>query len=235
MLLYWAMLLILKKQFKYILSKNRTMEENTSITRVTKIVKIVEQYIIKTLIGLMTLLLVLATIQLGYFVIKNIIQSQAFIIDLDVLMDMFGIFLLVLIGIELLDTIKVYFKKHDIHVEVVLLVAMIAISRKVILMDFANYSAMEVMSIAAVIIALSIGYYFIKKSGGCGFYSSDKIKDVKIEEKQFDRDGKTKVAERTKKLKEKPSDSLKEPSFKPKRKGSTNKLTVKKNKTKRNK
>jgi len=133
----------------------------------------------------MTLLLVLATVQLGYFVFKSLFESQAFIIDLDTIMDLFGVFLLVLIGIELLDTIKVYFRKHDIHVEVVLLVALIAIARKVILMDFEKYTGLEVLGIAAVIIALALGYYFIKKAGGCGFWPAEResVKDIIIEEK----------------------------------------------------
>jgi uncharacterized membrane protein (DUF373 family) len=180
------------------------MEESKSVERINKAAKIVERYIIKTLIGLMSLLLILATIQLGYFVFKGIIQSQSFVIDLDTLMDLFGIFLLVLIGIELLDTIKVYFKKHNIHVEVVLLVALIAIARKVILMDFAKYSGLEIMGIAGVIIALSLGYYLIKRAGGCGFWPSEKEseKSVVIEEKEFDPESNKKIAQRKKTLKE---------------------------------
>ena len=48
---------------------------------------------------------------------------------------MLGGFLLVLIGIELLDTIKAYFRENTIHVEIVILLAIIAIARKVILLD----------------------------------------------------------------------------------------------------
>ncbi len=44
-----------------------------------------------------------------------------------------GYFLLVLIGIELLETLKAYFKKDVIHERVVLEVALIAMARKVII------------------------------------------------------------------------------------------------------
>ena len=44
-----------------------------------------------------------------------------------------GFFLLVLIGIELLETIKAYLLTNVIHVEIVLEVALIAIARKVII------------------------------------------------------------------------------------------------------
>ncbi len=146
-------------------------ETSKTVSIVNNAVKILETYIIKALIGLMSLLLIIATIQLGYKVIESILVSDTFILDLDVMMDLFGVFLLVLIGIELLDTIKVYFKKHEVHVEVVMLVALIAIARKIIVLDFKEYTGLEVLAIAGIIIALSLGYYFIKKAGGCNFYN----------------------------------------------------------------
>lgn len=190
------------------------MEESKSTMRLNAAVKTIERYIIKTLIGLMSLLLVIATLQLGYMVFKSIIQTDVFILDLDVLMDLFGVFLLVLIGIELLDTIKVYFKKHDIHVEVVMLVALIAIARKIILMDFEKYSGFEILGIAAVVIALSLGYYFIKKAGGCGFWPREKetVKDIIVEETHYDNDGKTILTERKKTLTEKNLDNQVDPA-----------------------
>lgn len=181
------------------------MEESKSVQRLNEVVKTIEKYIIKTLIGLMSLLLIIATFQLGYQVVISIIQSEVFILDLDVLMDLFGVFLLVLIGIELLDTIKVYFKKHEIHVEVVMLVAIIAIARKIILMDYSKYTGLEVIGIAATVIALAFGYYLIKKAGGCGFWpkETERKKEIVIEEKEFDPDTKAKIAERHKTLNQK--------------------------------
>lgn len=79
------------------------------------------------------------------------------------MLDIFGLFMLVLIGIELLDTIKTYLKQRVMHVEVVMVVAMIAISRKVIILDLNKYSSLTLVGIAALIIALSAGYYLVKR------------------------------------------------------------------------
>ncbi len=172
--------------------------ENQSKLKV--LVQGIERYIIKTLIALMSILLILATIELGYTVFRAIetSNSETFIIDLDNLMNVFGVFLLVVIGIELLDTIKVYFREHVIHVEVVLLVAIIAIARKIIVLDFDQYSGLAIMAIAAILLALAAGYYLIKKTGGCGFWPGDKeeVKDEHVEEKITE--GDNKVIERTK-------------------------------------
>ncbi len=155
-------------------------------TRLKSFVARIERYIIKTLIAMMSLLLILATIELGYTVFRAIIDngSDSLLIDLDNLMNVFGVFLLVLIGIELLDTIKVYFRQHVIHVEVVMLVAIIAIARKIIVLDFDKYSGLEIMGIAAILLALAGGYFLIKRTGGCKFWPDEEDKpDVIIKKR----------------------------------------------------
>jgi len=80
------------------------------------------------------------------------------------LLNVFGFFLLVVIGIELLDTLKAYLRENVIHVEIVILVAVIAIARKVIIIDpeFADGAFMAGMGV--IIIGLGIAYYLIKKA-----------------------------------------------------------------------
>ena len=75
----------------------------------------------------------------------------------------FGGFLSVLIGIELLHTIKMYLKEDVVHVEIVLLVALIGVSRHVIDLDVTHLEPMTLFGISALIIVLSAGYFLIKK------------------------------------------------------------------------
>ncbi len=175
-----------------------------------KAVHKIERYIIKTLIALMSILLVIATIELAYEMVRSVMQGDGdhFIINLDNLMGVFGVFLLVLIGIELLDTIKVYFRQHVIHVEVVMLVAIIALARKVIVMDFDKYTGLQTLGLAAVIVALAGGYYLIKKTGGCGFWPKemDETEDVVIEERVSREDDQ--VLERKKTIKKRSEENL---------------------------
>lgn len=158
--------------------------------KLKRAVRWVERAIIISLIAIMSILLLIATIELFYTVYLAILnnESDMLLIDLDNILNIFGVFLLVLIGIELLDTIKVYFRENVIHVEVVILVALIAISRKVIVLDLDEYSGFEVISVAAVILALSGGYYLIKKTGSTGFFPKEKreIEDLVVEEHPTD-------------------------------------------------
>ena len=74
----------------------------------------------------------------------------------------FGGFLSVLIGIELLHTIKVYLKDDVVPVEIILLVALIGVSRHVIDLDLEHLDPVTLFGMSALIISLSAGYYFIK-------------------------------------------------------------------------
>ena len=74
----------------------------------------------------------------------------------------FGGFLSVLIGIELLHTIKMYLKQDVVHVEIVLLVALIGASRHIIDLDIEHLETNTLFGMSALIISLSAGYYFIK-------------------------------------------------------------------------
>lgn len=94
-----------------------------------------EQYIVNVLIIMMSLVILVATVELGWIIIKDLMRPPRFLLAIADLLEIFGFFMLVLIGIELLETIKAYLVEHVIHVEIVLEVALIAIARKVIILD----------------------------------------------------------------------------------------------------
>lgn len=125
-----------------------------------------EGLLIQILMGMMAFVLALATIDLGWAIVKDIMQPPYLIVSVDRLLDLFGLFMLVIIGIELLETImKTYLTQGIAHYEVVLSVAIIAIARKVIILDIKETSSIALLGIAAIIMALTIGYFFMKKAG----------------------------------------------------------------------
>ena len=136
----------------------------------------VERVIIKTLIVLMTLVLIVATLKLAYEFAVTIVLTPD-LAQLPNLFYFFGTFLMVLIGVELLDTVKVYLKEHVMHVEVVILVAIMAVARKVIVMDFEKMSGLEFAGIGGLLVALAVGYYLVRKAGGCDFGQESDLKN----------------------------------------------------------
>lgn len=129
-------------------------------------IKKFQKIIILVLVVLMAVVLLLSTVELAWVIIKDAITPPILLLEIDELLEIFGLFMLVLIGIELLDTIaKTYMAESVDHAQIVMAVAIIAIARKVIILDVKDLSGLALVGIAAIILALSIGYYLIKKKG----------------------------------------------------------------------
>jgi uncharacterized membrane protein (DUF373 family) len=128
------------------------------------LIKKFERIIVTTLIVMMAVTILLATVELGWLIIKDIITPPIILLEIHELLDIFGLFLLVLLGIELISTLKTYLTENAIHVEVVFAVALIAIGRKVIILDVKEISSLSLLGIGAIIISLSVGYFLVKRA-----------------------------------------------------------------------
>jgi uncharacterized membrane protein (DUF373 family) len=92
------------------------------------------------------------------------IEQPITLFTADNLMELFSIFLVILIGIELLETVKAFLQKEIIQVEIVVLVAIIAVARKVIIWDFSEYDSTEIFGLSAILLALAITYFLIRRT-----------------------------------------------------------------------
>lgn len=127
-------------------------------------VKRFERIIVTALIVMMAVTIFLATIELGWLIIKDVVTPPVILLEIHELLDIFGLFLLVLLGIELVSTLKTYLTENEVHVEVVFAVALIAIGRKVIILDVKDLSSLSLIGIASIILSLSIGYFLVKRA-----------------------------------------------------------------------
>jgi uncharacterized membrane protein (DUF373 family) len=112
------------------------------------------------MVVMLMLVVLLSTVHLGIVIGQELWQPPRFLIPVQGLLEIFSYFLLVLIGVELLETLKAYIRKDVVNVRVVIEVALIAMARKVITEEPHNVSAGTLLGIAALILALSIAYYF---------------------------------------------------------------------------
>jgi uncharacterized membrane protein (DUF373 family) len=126
--------------------------------------KIFEKIIVSALIVMMVVVISLATLELGWIIFRDITDPSNMLLEINELLDIFGFFLLVLIGIELLETINAYLVEHVVHVEIVLEVALIAVARKVIILDPKEYAPVTLLSIAALIVTLAIAIYIEQRA-----------------------------------------------------------------------
>jgi len=129
------------------------------------ILKNIEKVMIQALMVMMAIVLGLATLDLGWLIIKDVLTPPYVLLSVDELLEIFGLFMLVLIGIELLETImKTYLTQDQPHYEVVLSVAIIAIARKVIILDVKEIDSLSLIGIASIVLALTAGYFLMKRS-----------------------------------------------------------------------
>lgn len=113
---------------------------------------------------LLTVVVILSTAHLGWMIAEEIWKPPRFLIPVQGLLDIFGYFLLVLIGVELLETMKMYLNRDITNISVVIEVALIAMARKVITEEPESVPPLTQMGIAALILVLAIAFYFERQA-----------------------------------------------------------------------
>ncbi|HLP87086.1 MAG TPA: phosphate-starvation-inducible PsiE family protein [Nostocaceae cyanobacterium] len=76
----------------------------------------------------------------------------------------FGLFLNVLIALEILENITAYLKKHVFQIELVIATSLIAVARKIIILDLEKVSGIDIIGLGIVILSLSICYLIVRFS-----------------------------------------------------------------------
>jgi uncharacterized membrane protein (DUF373 family) len=123
-----------------------------------------ERFIVLALLLMMTLVLLASTIELAIILVRELLAPPMLLLDVKEMLTVFAFFLMVLIGLELVETVKMYLDEDVFHVEVVVLVAIIAAARKIIIIDYDSVSYEILLGIAALMIALSAGYFLLKRT-----------------------------------------------------------------------
>jgi uncharacterized membrane protein (DUF373 family) len=81
----------------------------------------------------------------------------------DQLMTMFGGVLIILIGVELAESMHAYLHDHIVHVELVIEIAMIAIARKIIILDVTHLDPLTLFGISSLLLALAVAFFLEKR------------------------------------------------------------------------
>jgi uncharacterized membrane protein (DUF373 family) len=119
----------------------------------------VQKFTVLALAAMLSVVVILSTLHLAVLIADEVWQPPRFLIRVQGLLEIFGYFLLVLIGVELIETLKAYLKKDVIHIRVVLEVALIAMARKVIVEEPNTVPGLTLFGIAALILALGVAFH----------------------------------------------------------------------------
>ncbi|HNS92056.1 MAG TPA: phosphate-starvation-inducible PsiE family protein [Thauera sp.] len=83
------------------------------------------------------------------------------LLDLNDIFVVFAAFLAVLIAIEIFVNITLYLRDDVIHVKLVIATALMAIARKVIVLDLSTLEPMYLFAIGVIVLALGVTYWMV--------------------------------------------------------------------------
>ncbi|MEI2578355.1 phosphate-starvation-inducible PsiE family protein [Scytonema sp. PRP1] len=122
------------------------------------------EVIVSKVLSLLMVLVIFATIaDLAVFLIKELFDTPYGKFN-TTLYKIFGLFLNILIALEILENITGYLKKHVLQVELVIVTSLIAVARKIIILDLGKVSGIDIIGLGVAILALSISYLIIRIS-----------------------------------------------------------------------
>jgi len=110
---------------------------------------------------LMTGVIVFGVADVVYVLYQRLMAEPRGLLQISDILATFGAFMAVLIAIEIFVNIISYLRDDVIHVRIVLATAMMAIARKVIILDYNTTSPEYIYATAAVVAAMALAYWLV--------------------------------------------------------------------------
>lgn len=124
---------------------------------------VVIRFCVRILAVLMTLVIMWSVVDVGWVIYQRASASPVGLLNVNDILVSFGAFMATLIAIEIFLNIVLYLREDVLHVKLVLATALMAIARKVIVLDYKTLEPEYIWATAAVILALSVGYWLVAK------------------------------------------------------------------------
>lgn len=127
--------------------------------------RIIIRFAVRCLAALMTLVILWGVVDVGWVIYQQLKTPPFMMLTISDMLATFGAFMAVLIAIEIFINITIYLRDDVIHVKIVMATALMAIARKVIILDYATTTPDYIWATAAVVLAMSVGYFLVVKHG----------------------------------------------------------------------
>jgi uncharacterized membrane protein (DUF373 family) len=116
---------------------------------------------VRVLAVLMALVIMWGVADVVFVIYGHLLEPPFMLLKISDILDAFGAFMAVLIAIEIFVNITVYLRDDIIHVKIVMATALMAIARKVIIIDLEKLTPAYIAAVAAVVLAMSVGYWMV--------------------------------------------------------------------------
>ena len=121
---------------------------------------------VRILAVLMTLVILWAVADVALVLYQKLVAPPFMMLTISDILATFGAFMAVLIAIEIFVNINVYLRDDVIHVKIVMATALMAIARKVIILDFDTVTPSYIYATAAVVLAMAVAYWLVFRCTG---------------------------------------------------------------------
>ena len=131
-----------------------------------KFIQLIENFevLVSKVLSLAMLVVIIVTIfYLVVYLINELFTSPYGRFN-QTLFTIFGLFLNILIALEILENITAYLRKHVVQVELVIVTSLIAVSRKIIILDLGKVTGVDIIGLGVAVLSLSISYWIIRNS-----------------------------------------------------------------------
>lgn len=120
----------------------------------------VEVVVVYAMIAMLLVAIILGTLALGRLLFGIVVRPPLMMmIEPAELFASFGMFLIIVIGLELLKVLKLHLSQGKLRPELVIEVAMIAVCNKVVTLDPKAMTADTLLGLAALLLGLAAGYF----------------------------------------------------------------------------
>ena len=130
-----------------------------------KFLEKIEVFLAKFLSILMIAVIFFAVSDLCIFLVTILapkVLTQHSVFSKGTLFEAFGLFLNVLIALEILENITVYLKQQVVQYELVIVTSLIAVARKIIIFDLEKKQAIDLIALAIAVFTLSVSYLIVR-------------------------------------------------------------------------
>ncbi len=124
-------------------------------------IKKIENLVSKVLAIAMVIVTLVAVADLAWFLVRQLVTHPNGFFS-DTLVSIFGLFLNILIALEILENITAYLRNHVVQVELVIVTSLTAVARKIIVLDSSKEIKPDLTGLALAILALSISYWIVR-------------------------------------------------------------------------
>ena len=124
---------------------------------------LVIRFAVKVLAVLMVLVIIWGVFDVIYVLYTRFIVPPLFLFEVQDIFVIFGAFMVVLIAVEIFINIRLYLGTNILPIRLVVATALMAIARKVIILDISLITAAEMVGIAAIVLALGVTHWLVGK------------------------------------------------------------------------